>query len=401
MFKNQYVRTIILSSMLLQLGIWVRNFAILLYVTELTNNDPFYVSLISVVEFAPIFLFAIIGGTMADRWRPKRTMILSDFLSAISMFAVLVAVMQGSWHSLLAATFISAVLSQFSQPSAMKLFKQHVLEEQLQGVMAVFQSLSAFFMVIGPIAGAYVYGQFGIEISLAVMGVMFIASGLVLTRLPADAQENKEQLQGSIGAEMKAGLNYVKSNAVLRNLGATFAFAGMAAGLIQPLAVFVIIENLGREKEFLQWMLMANGGAMLLGGAVIMGVARKLQPQLLLAAGLLVSAVCTVLVGWSHSTPLTLALQIVSGFIYPCIHVGINTLILRNTQAAYMGRVGGIMGPLFMGMMVVGMTVTGYLKGAFSLFAVYAASGCFFLIGMLLLVPLLKKAPAAQEASRA
>lgn len=48
--SNKYVRTIMLSNVLLQLGVWVRNFAILLYVTEITQNDPYYVSLISVAE---------------------------------------------------------------------------------------------------------------------------------------------------------------------------------------------------------------------------------------------------------------------------------------------------------------------------------------------------------------
>lgn len=59
--SNKYVRTIMLSNVLLQLGVWVRNFAILLYVTEITHNDPYYVSLISVAEYGPLFLFAIIG----------------------------------------------------------------------------------------------------------------------------------------------------------------------------------------------------------------------------------------------------------------------------------------------------------------------------------------------------
>ena len=55
-----------------------------------------------------------------------------------------------------------------------------------------------------------------------------------------------------------------------------------------------------------------------------------------------------------------------------------------------MGRVGGIMGPMFMGFMVIGMTFAGYLKEAFSLFGVFAGSGVLFLIAMLVLLPLLK-----------
>src|SRR5574342_365128 len=94
-FANRIVLAIMSSNFLLQLGIWVRNFAILLYVTEITNNDPVYVSLISVAEFAPIFIFSFIGGTFADRWRPKLTMVWCDFLSAVSIFVVLLTLFLG------------------------------------------------------------------------------------------------------------------------------------------------------------------------------------------------------------------------------------------------------------------------------------------------------------------
>lgn len=394
--RNKYVRTIIMSRVLLQLGVWVRNFAILLYVTDITHNDPFYVSLISVAEYAPIFLFAIIGGTFADRWLPKRTMMISDALSACSVFVVLVVVISGSWRALLLATLVSAILSQFSQPSAMKLFKQHVPENQLQSVMAMFQSLSAFFMVIGPVIGAFIYNHYGIEVSLAVMGGMFIGSALILGLLPKDAPQQAGKTRNGIMDEMKSGLDYVRSSRVLRNLGAAFAFAGLAAGLIQPLGVFVIIENLGRDRGFLQWIMMANGASMLLGGMLIMSKGKAVKPQTMLAFGLLVSAAGTVGVGWSHHTALTVTLQTLTGFFYPCIHIGINTLILRNTEAGFMGRVGGIMGPMFMGFMVIGMSAAGYLKEAFSLFTVFTGSGILFLIAMLILLPMVR----AKESGR-
>src|SRR5574342_435037 len=75
LFQNQVIRTILISVLFLQIGIWVRNYSILLYVIEKTNENPVAVSMISVAEFAPIFLFSFIGGTFADRWLPKRTMI--------------------------------------------------------------------------------------------------------------------------------------------------------------------------------------------------------------------------------------------------------------------------------------------------------------------------------------
>ncbi|AJE53831.1 MFS transporter [Paenibacillus sp. EKM202P] len=390
MFKNPYIRTIIASNALLNLGIWVRNFAILLYVTDLTHNDPVYVSLISVAEFAPIFLFAIIGGTFADRWRPKRTMVSCDLLSAASIFIVLLALWYGSWQVLLLSTFFSAILSQFSQPSAMKILKQHVAPEQLQGVMALFQSLMALFMVIGPVVGTFIYQHFGIFSSLSITGMLFLISALVLTRIPQDEQAIEIDRPTHFIEELKEGIRYVWNNRTLRTLGGTFTIIGLAVGLIQPLMVFVAIENLGQDKEFLQWPLMANGAAMLLGGGLIMAIAKKVQPQLLLATGLLVSTLTTFGVGWSHNIVLTMALQVLSGLFYPCIHIGINTMMMKNAEAAFIGRVGGALSPLFSGMMVVGMSIGGTLKRESSLYTVYIVSAGLFLVGSMLLLPLLR-----------
>lgn len=389
MFSNVYVRTIVLSRVLLHLGIWIRNYAVLLFVSEMTNNNPVYVSLISVAEFAPIFLFGLIGGTFADRWRPKRTMVWSDLLSAVSVGAVLLALMNGGWMALLIGTFISASLSQFSQPSAMKLYKRHVPAEQLQGAMAMSQTLVAVFTVLGPVIGTFIFIQFGITVSLILTAVLFLGSSLILATLPRDAEEPKSEDAGGFIKELKAGLRYIGSNQSLRILCLTFFVVGLASGLTQPLQIFLVIENLGQDKQFLQWLVMTNGLAMLAGGAIIIGIAKKVRPQMLLMVGLLVSAVCTMVVGATTTIWLMIVLLVISGFFFPCIQSGIQTLIVRNTEGAFMGRVSGAITPVFMGMMVIGMFISGYLKETFSLVAVYVVSGVLIMIGAALLLPLL------------
>lgn len=397
LFRNRFYQTILISNLFLQIGIWVRNFAILMFVTDQTNNDPLAISLISVVEFAPIFVFSFIGGAFADRWKPKRTMIWCDFLSAVSVFAVLLTLLYGSWEAVYFATFISAILSQFSQPSVMKLFKQHVHPDKVQQGMALFQSLVAIFMVIGPSLGIYSYHQFGIYISIGVMGVAFLLSALVLFRLPADAEpEEKQEKTSDIRKELADGFRYVWRSPVLKVLGATFAIAGFSVGIIQTLGLFVVTERLGQPKEFLQFLLAVNGVAMLIGGGVIMGLAKKIPPQMLLAFGMAVSAVCIVGMGLSTSVPLTLALQFLNGLTFPCIQIGINTMILQWTEQSYVGRVNGVLSPMFMGMMVIMMSVSGVLKTFFPLVGIYAVSGTIMLLGAMILVPIFKHKPAVQ-----
>ncbi len=389
-FANRIVLAIMTSNFLLQLGIWIRNFAILLYVTDITNNDPLYVSLISVAEFAPIFIFSFIGGTFADRWKPKLTMVWCDLLSAVSILIVLLTLIYGSWQAIFFATLVSAILSQFSMPSAMRLFKQHVPGEQLQTVMAMFQSLMAIFMVVGPMIGTFVYQKYGIMTSIGVMGAMFFLSAIVLMFLPKDIEKEKADEDSNFKKELADGFRYVLSKKVLKSMGSIFAVCGLAVGLIQPLMIFVTIENLGMTKDFLQWLLMANGAGMLIGGGVVMAISKKISPQKLLAIGILASMISTIGIGWSTSIVITIILQVFNGLFFPCIHIGINTLILKNTEESFVGRVNGVLNPLFMGMMVIGMSASGVLKVPMSLLGVYILSGILFFIGVLLIVPLFK-----------
>lgn len=382
--SNRFVRVIMTSGMFLQMGIWIRNFAILLYVMEQTNNDPFAISMISVAEFAPIFLFSFIGGTYADRWRPRRTMVWCDLLSALSVFIVLLTIVLGEWQAVFFVTFISSILSQFSQPSAMKLFKVHLPGEQLQIGMAMFQTLMAIFMIIGPMLGTFIFQKFGIQASIGLTGLAFLISAGVLVFLPPDKEKESKQVVNHFLVEIKDGFRYVWERKHFTILGGVFFVAGLAVGVIQPLGIFIIVERLGLPKTSLQWLLVANGSAMLVGGGLTAGIAKKVSPQKLLATGLFFNAVSVIGIGLSGNWFITLAFQFLNGLFMPCIHIGINTLILKFTEEQFVGRVNGVLNPLFMGAMVLSMSLAGWLKAHFTLMTIYGVSGFLFLIGVIL-----------------
>ncbi|WP_251551018.1 MFS transporter [Neobacillus muris] len=400
LFRNRVIQTILLSTFFLQIGIWVRNYSILLFVVEQTNENPVAVSLISVAEFAPIFLFSFIGGTFADRWKPKRTMIWCDFLSAISIFVVLLALVFGSWKAVFFATLVSSILSQFSQPSGMKLFKLHVKEELIQMGMSIYQTTFALFVILGPVIGTFVYQQYGIDVAIAIMGIAFLLSAGILFLLPPDMEQEEKPETTTVLQEMKDGFRYVWNSRALTLLGWCFAGSGLALGLTQPLTVFLVTEQLGLPKEQLQWLMMAFGAGMILGGGMTVGLAKKILPQILLAMGMTVNALSFMVMGFSESFWLTMTVQFICGIFMPCIHIGINTMILKNTEAEFIGRVNGILNPVFMGTMVVTMTISGWLKQTFSLVAIYETSAILFIVGVMFLVPLFKGGAPVIEKSK-
>ncbi|WP_338754391.1 MFS transporter [Bacillus sp. FJAT-52991] len=388
LLKNPFVRAILASALFLQVGIWIRNFAVLLFIMEQTNGDPFAVSMISVAEFAPIFIFSFIGGTFADRWRPKRTMIWCDILSALSVFAVLLALMVSTWKLVFLATLISSILSQFSQPSGMKLFKLHLSDSLVQAAMSIYQTIFAVFMILGPALGTVVYQNLGLYASIFITGLAFLFSALMLAFIPKDQLADEAEEKTTLLQEMKSGVRYVWDRKVLKLLGICFMAAGLGIGLIQPLNIFLVIERLGLEKENLQWLLMVNGSGMIVGGALAMSFSQKVSPQKMLIMGMLMNAMGISVIGLSSNLWLTLGAEFICGLFMPCIQIGINTMILQNTEGNFIGRVNGILMPLFTGSMVVTMSIAGSLMNMFSIVPLYQAAAVLFIIGMIFILPL-------------
>ncbi|HZG86289.1 MFS transporter [Paenibacillus sp.] len=389
LFANRFVQSILLSGLFLQMGIWIRNFAILLFVTEQTNKDPVAVSLISLAEFAPIFIFSFVGGTFADRWRPKRTMIASDLLSALSVFVVLLALVYGGWEAVFFATLVSSMLSQFSQPSGMKLFKLHVPESLMHVGMSMYQTIMSVFMVLGPALGTFIYFRFGIETAIALMGACFLLSAAALTMLPPDRRTEAAPTT-KLAYEMKMGLQYVARNKVFVYMGGFFLVSGLGLGLINPLGIFLITEQLRLSPDQLQWLTAANGTGMILGGFLAMALFKKLSPQTMLLIGLALNAAAVSVLGSAESVGIALAAQWFSGLMIPFIHISCNTLVMNHAESSFVGRVNGILNPLFMGGMVATMSLVGVLKEALPLNQMYLLASAFFLLGALGAIPLLR-----------
>ncbi|MFC5529614.1 MFS transporter [Cohnella yongneupensis] len=399
-FANRLIRSILFSAVFLQLGIWIRNFAILLFVTEQTNKDPIAVSLISVAEYAPIFIFSFIGGAFADRWRPKRTMVFCDLLSAVSVFIVLLALTFGGWQAIFFATLVSSILSQFSQPAGMKLFKLHVPASQMQMGMSMYQTIQAIFMIVGPVLGTLVYFRFGVHTAVVLIGICFLLSAAVLTTLPKDRAAPSVQ-PARLTEDIKSGLHYVLANKIFLYMASFFLAAGLALGIINPLGVFVVTEHLGLQAEQLQWLTAMNGAGILLGGMFMMSLFRRMPPRVMLMVGFLCSSAAVAIIGTTTSTGAAFAAQFAAGFFVPFIHISCQTIMMSHAEEAYVGRVSGIMNPIFIGGMVLTMSIVGILKANLPLGVLYGMAAALFLVGAIGVVPLLRHKQSGPAAATA
>lgn len=375
LFKNRVFLIVAGADLLQQIGIWIRNMALLFYIMEQSGNNPVAVSLLTTLEYLPIFLFSLIGGTFADRWEPKKTVIYGDTLSAVSIVFILLLVLGGLWQAVFIATVVSAIVSQFSQPSSAVLFRQHVPEQQVGTAVGITQSMMAVFTILGPILGTFIYTHLGLEASLIALIIVFLTAASIQLLLPYANREARMEAT-SPWTDLMDGLRYVKDSSNLRLTAALFLISGLSIGLTQPLDVFVAMQRLGLPKEGVQWLTASEGVGMLAGGLVAAACAvwvgryrREVMTAIMFIWSVLTFA--EVLSVWPL---LTAGARILSGLCTAFFQVIFSAFMIQEVRQEYIGRTNGVMVPVMMLGMLAGTAASGFVMNHLSLFAVYGLS---------------------------
>ena len=361
LFKNRTFRLIFVSDLLQQTAIWIRNMALLYFVLERTNGDKFAVSLLSIVEYAPIFVFSVIGGVLADRWNPKRTMIAGDLLSAASILVILVLIANDAWQSLYGAVFASSILSQFSQPSSAKIFKARVPEEQVPAAIGLTQSMSSLFLILGPVAGTAIYQWAGLGASLIALPILFLLSAAVLSFLPAE-QSAAAPSTATLGEDMRDGIRFVRSEGGLKKLLLSFALIGLGGGLVQPLEIFIVTERLGLSPDNVQWFAAADGLGLLLGALAAAAFSGLLNLRYLFPTAVVFLGVTYAVEALSVWPILTGMFRFANGILLAVLNTAVGSYVIAKIPGEMVGRVSGILTPLSMGALLIGTSVSGPLS---------------------------------------
>ncbi|MCM3749253.1 MFS transporter [Paenibacillus pasadenensis] len=379
LFANRVFRIVAFADLLQQLAIWVRNIALLFYVMEQTNNDPVAVSLLNVMEYAPIFLFSFIGGAFADRWNPKRTMIAGDLLSALSIGAILFFVLAGTWQAVFAATVVSAIVSQFSQPSSAVMFKRHVPEELLAPAISISQGIMSLFIIVGPVIGTLIYSSLGLTFSLAVLIVLFLTAAAVQFFLPPSPR-SPERSSPPILNDMKDGFRYIRSHRNLIIIAITFACIGLGSGLVRPLDIYIVTERLQLDKESVQWFYALSGAGMLIGGVAAAILGPKINPRVAIFTGIAFLSFSMIVEALSVWVYLTAAMRFMVGVMTAFMQIVLGAIMMKLVEEAYIGRVNGTITPLLMAGTLIGSALAGPLMKSITLVPVYGLSAAIVLI---------------------
>ncbi|CEP83847.1 MFS transporter [Paraclostridium sordellii] len=377
LIKNRVFVTILVTDIIQQMAIWIRNIAIMFFIMDLTNKDPLAISALNFIEYLPMFLLTFVGGIIADRYNPKKIMFFGDLFSFISFIILGVVISKGYIGAIFLVVLVSTSVTQFSYPSSQKYFKEYVDEDSIDKAIGISQLLSSGFFVIGPFIGSQFYFNFGIDKTLMIISLLFLISIALILTLP---NKNFEKIKSSgfiedIGLTFK----YLNEKEILKLLTKMFFVVSFAMGIANNLDIFLVTDRLGLSEEFYQFFSGIAGVGVIIGGGIYLLVSKHMNIKVLyILIG--VFSITVFFEGYSTNAVLTMTLQFIDNVLGGILSGYVMTLITKVTDQEYLGKVNGVTSTLMTFGIMVGTIFSGiFMKYASIVFAFFVASIAFLI----------------------
>lgn len=378
LIKNRVFITILITDIIQQAAIWIRNIAIMFFIMDATNGDPLAVSSLNFIQFLPMFLLTFIGGIIADKYNPKRLMLLGDFFSFISFVILGLFIKDGYIGAIFIATLVSAIVTQFSYPASQKYFKESVDEEDIEGAIGISQLLGSLFCVVGPFIGSYFYFTFGMYKTIIIISALFLASIALIFTLP-NKKFAKIESEGLLD-DVRLTFKYLKKKPILIVFTKMFFILSFAIGIANNLDIFLVTQRLGLDERYYQIFSGIAGIGVIVGGVIYILISKKLNDLRILYLFMMVFAITIFFEGYSTIIWLTMLLQFIDNVIGGVLSGYVMALITKMTDQEYLGKVNGLTSTIMYLGIMIGTVLSGIIVKVSSIVVAFSIASMSFAV---------------------
>jgi MFS family permease len=360
---------------------------------ELTES-PLMVGIVAASKMAG-YILAPFMGVAADRMDRRLLLIIAALVNWAVSFIMLLLLLSG-WLTLahiIALSLVSSLTWALDNPTRQAFVPDLVERKDLTNAIALSSVATELTVVIGPALGGMLIPAFGISGAYWLIAGIYLMDLVVLFRLQG-VKQAVPLVQESPVSSLISGLRYVWSNqAVLVLLVIAFLlnlFAAPYRYAFLPLFARYILDAGATGYGMLTSM--AGFGA-LLAGLWVVSVGNVRRKGRLVVLGALAWPASLLLFALSTWYYLSLTLVFVAGLTQAITWTLIATLILSNTAQPMRGRVMGLRSGV-----VISLPLGNFLAGAAAerfgapaAQGAYAVSAILIMLGIVLLVPSLRK----------
>src|SRR5579864_5637871 len=256
-------RLLWISLIVSSVGTWMQIVAQSLLILQITHGSALALGIVALAQSSSFFLFALVGGSVADRVDKRRFLLITQSLSMGLAFLLGILTLTGViqvWMIVLLA-FCSGTVLSFDQPTRSSLVPMLVPRRDLMNAISLQSTVFNGAAVVGPALAGITIGVLGgaghfIGLTGALtgyagnfflngvsfFGVLFV---LYFIHVPQEALEQGTEKRGPMLSAIRAALGAVKRDPalpwVLSGYGALLFF-GPSSTLILPIFATQILH---------------------------------------------------------------------------------------------------------------------------------------------------------------
>lgn len=376
-FRHVNYRLFFTGQLVSRTGTWMQTVAQSWLVYRLTGSAAL-LGLVTFAMQAPIFLFAPIGGLVADRFDRRKMLIWVQAAGAVPAATLAALTVTGRvevWHVFVLAA-ISGIVNGFDIPIRQAFVVEMVEREDLISAIGLNSSMFHGARTIGPAVA-------GVLITLSGEGICFLLNAISFGPVLLSFVVMKVAARESAGrrrhplTEIREGFVYAATTGPIRMILMIMGVGAFTAVSYVALMPVFAEEVFGRGATGLGILNAASGvgavaGALTLASRTsVSGLGRWVAG----ASGLF--GVMLAVFTMAKTFQLALGFLVLAGFFQIVLFSSSNTLIQTMVPNALRGRVMSIYSMVFMGMAPLGALFAGTIGERIGAPMIVALCGAF------------------------
>ena len=383
-FRHRNYRILFPANTVSNIGSWAQRIAQDWLVLELTNNNGTYLGLVTAVQFAPVLLFSLHGGKLADRFNKRKVLILTNIIggaASLGLGALVITNTVALWHVFVLAGILG-ISTAIDAPVRQSFTTEVVGQTDLPNAVSLNSANFNAGRLVGPAISGGLIAAFGTGPSFIVNGLsyFFVIAALMNLNEKAFFHLDRPKSDGSI----REGIAYAKARPDIYVVMLMVFFLATFGLNFQIFNALMATQEfgLGPASFGLMGTFIAIGS---LTGAIGSARLERFRNTKFVIQGGILFSISIMVLAVIPSYSLYIVWLPICGFAALTTLVSANSIVQTSTDPAIRGRVMGVYLLIFMGGTPFGSPLIGSATELFGIRPTIALCGGISLLASLII----------------
>lgn len=299
--KNPEFFKLYLAGLTSELGSFITDTAMMLFVFALSNHDKSFLGTSRAIFLVCYTAGSLIGGPLGLRFSKKNILIFSEVFRIPIILSLLF------FHNIYFVMIANGLIGFFTgtyNPSRQTLINEIVPEKDIKEANSIFGTTMAVLHLGGPLIGATLYSYFhGVQQVLSIDLLSYILGIILLMKINFTYKVATEKVTDATNTMFKdfiEGYRYVRSRSDLTSMLVFTLMVGFCVGMLVPLLFPFVTEVLHKSEQEYGFNVSLFGLGGIIGGWLSGMLNRHFKASKLFLIGIIAEAVLMPL--WIRTT---------------------------------------------------------------------------------------------------